>query len=68
MNKLIQGGLVAAGVLVASAANAAAPDFSSITSGVDSSTVVTAIVAMGVILALPGFAKWATKKVAGFFG
>lgn len=59
---------VLGGVVVAGSANAAGFDFSTITAGVDSSSVVTAIVAMGVILVGPGFAKWATKKVAGFFG
>lgn len=43
-------------------------DFSSVLTGVDSATAVTAIIAAGAILALPGFAKWATRKVAGFFG
>ncbi|URL60334.1 capsid protein [Luteibacter flocculans] len=47
---------------------AAGTDFSSIGAGVDSSTAITAIVAMGVIVVGPGFAKWATKKVATFFG
>ncbi|MCA3182637.1 MAG: capsid protein [Cupriavidus sp.] len=37
-------------------------------SGIDSSSVVTAIVAAGAIMALPGFAKWAIKKTASFFG
>lgn len=43
-------------------------DFGDILTGVDSASAVTAIIAAGAILALPGFAKWATKKVAGFFG
>lgn len=43
-------------------------DFSGILTGIDSATAVTAIVAAGAIMALPGFAKWATRKVAGFFG
>lgn len=43
-------------------------DYSSILSGLDSSTAITAIVGAGVILAGVGFAKWATKKVARFFG
>lgn len=44
------------------------PDFSSILTGLDSSTAITALVGAGVILAGVGFAKWATKKVARFFG
>ncbi|HEY8329023.1 MAG TPA: capsid protein [Rhodanobacter sp.] len=36
--------------------------------GLDSSTAITALVGAGVILAGVGFAKWATKKVARFFG
>lgn len=43
-------------------------DYSSILTGLDSSTAITAIIGAGVILAGVGFAKWATKKVARFFG
>ncbi|THD06475.1 capsid protein [Rhodanobacter lindaniclasticus] len=43
-------------------------DYSSILSGLDTSTAITAIVGAGVIVAGVGFAKWATKKVARFFG
>lgn len=50
------------------AATPTGPDFSSILSGVDSSTAVTAILAGAVILALVGFAKWGAKKVGKFFG
>jgi hypothetical protein len=46
----------------------ATTDYSSILTGLDSSTAVTAIIGAGVILAGVGFAKWATKKVARFFG
>lgn len=64
---------VAAAALVGMAAvgaNAFAvgADFSTILTGLDPSTAVTAVVAAGVILASVGFAKWATKKVARFFG
>ncbi len=59
----------AAGSAVASVnAFAVGPDFSSILTGLDSSTAITALVGAGVILAGVGFAKWATKKVARFFG
>ena len=76
MFKRIKGHLVAiapasAGLAMV-AGNAAAtptgPDFSSILSGVDSGTAVTAILAGAVILALVGFAKWGAKKVGKFFG
>ena len=43
-------------------------DYSSILTGLDTSTAITAIVGAGVIIAGVGFAKWATKKVARFFG
>lgn len=43
-------------------------DFSTILTGLDSATAVTAILGAGAILAAPGFAKWAVKKVAGIFG
>lgn len=43
-------------------------DYSGILTGLDSSTAITAIVGAGAILAGVGFAKWATKKVARFFG
>lgn len=55
-------------LLVDQAANATGTDFSSITSGLDTSTVVTAIVAAAALLALVGFAKWAAKKLGRFFG
>lgn len=42
--------------------------YSSILSGLDTSTAITAIIGAGTLLAGVGFAKWATKKVARFFG
>lgn len=42
-------------------------DFSNILSGLDTATAVTAILGAGALLAMVGFAKWATKKVATFF-
>ncbi len=42
--------------------------YSSILSGLDTSTAVAAVIAAGALLASVGFAKWATKKVARFFG
>lgn len=43
-------------------------DFSGILEGLSTTTAVTAIVAAAALIALVGFAKWAAKKVAGFFG
>jgi hypothetical protein len=42
-------------------------DYSGILSGLDPATAVTAIIGAGALLAMVGFAKWATKKVATFF-
>ena len=49
-------------------AQSSSTNFSSILSGLDASTAVTAILAAAVILALVGFAKWGAKKVGKFFG
>lgn len=54
--------------LVGGNAMATGTDFSSILTGLDGSTAVTAILAAAVILALVGFAKWGAKKVGKFFG
>lgn len=43
-------------------------DFSGILDGLSTTTAVTAIIAAGALLAGVGFAKWAAKKVASFFG
>ncbi|WP_442784009.1 hypothetical protein [Collimonas fungivorans] len=61
---------VVTGLFAVTSANAAGTgtDFSSIASGIDASTIVTAIVAMGAIMILPGVAKWGAKKLATFFG
>ncbi|AVA32825.1 hypothetical protein ACUXAV_002853 [Cupriavidus metallidurans] len=64
----VASGSVAAMVATGAANAAGGPDFTTITSSVDASTAIAAIVAMGIVIAGPGFAKWATKKVAGFFG
>lgn len=57
-------------VVVAPSAFAAdaAPDFSGILSGFSVSTIVTAVVAAGGLLALANFSKWGAKKIASFFG
>lgn len=60
--------LVALGLASASALSmATAPDYSPIGAGIDVTTVVAAIIAMGVIKAGPNVAKWATNKLASFF-
>lgn len=43
-------------------------DYSTILSGLDTTKAVAAVIGAGVLLASVGFAKWATKKVARFFG
>lgn len=43
-------------------------DFSAIATGLSTATAVTAIIGMGAVMIAPNFAKWATKKIAGFFG
>jgi hypothetical protein len=60
--------LIAAMSFIAPAAFAVGPDFSSITTGLDASTVVTAVIAAAAILATVGFAKWGAKKLGRFFG
>ena len=63
---------VAAAALMAASgaamAQSAGSDYSSILTGLDVSTAVTAVISAGALLAAVGFAKWATKKVARFFG
>jgi len=68
--KMRRVGAALAGVAASGAAVAQTTgnDYSSILAGLDSSTAITAIIGAGVILAGVGFAKWATKKVARFFG
>lgn len=71
--KIIKGGkvlAVASGMAASSAfaQTGGGTDYSGILSGLDTSTAITAIIAAGALLAGVGFAKWATKKVARFFG
>lgn len=66
--KRLAGTAAVASSVVAGSAMAAGTDFSGIGAGIDSSTVVTALIGFGAIYAAPGFARWATKKIAGFFG
>ena len=43
-------------------------DFSGILSGLSGATATEAMIGAAAIIALVGFAAWAAKKVAGFFG
>lgn len=61
-------GAVIAAAAMSGSAMALGPDFSTILTGLDNSTAITAVVAAGAILAGVGFAVWATRKVARFFG
>jgi hypothetical protein len=65
--KLAVAGTVTAATL-SGTAMAAAGDYSSIGAGIDTADVIAGILAFGVIKVGPGFARWATNKVAGFFG
>ncbi|MEP6485363.1 MAG: hypothetical protein ABJB01_13010 [Rudaea sp.] len=60
--------LALAVAMVGGPAFAVGPDFSPITTGLDASTVVTAVIAAAAILATVGFAKWGAKKLGRFFG
>lgn len=61
--------VVAASAMIGGAAFAqTSTAYSSILSGLDTSSAVAAIIGAGTLLAAVGFAKWATKKVARFFG
>lgn len=66
--KVIAVGAMVAGGMSAGSAFAAGTDFSPILTGLDPSTAITAIIGAGALLAGVGFARWATKKVARFFG
>lgn len=43
-------------------------EFDGILTGLSTTTAVEAIIGAAALIALVGFAKWAAKKVAGFFG
>lgn len=62
---VVAGGSIAT---MASAQTSGSGGYGDILSGLDSSTAVAAVIAAGTILAGLGFARWATKKVATFFG
>ncbi|EPG2134108.1 capsid protein [Stenotrophomonas maltophilia] len=42
-------------------------DFGNILTGLAAASAVSAIISAGAIKASPGFARWATNKVATFF-
>lgn len=48
-------------------AQATGTDYSSIAAAVDVSTVATGIVAMGALMVVPNVARWAVRRLAGFF-
>lgn len=60
--------VTALGIMTLEQALATGVDFTPITGAVDVSTIVVAIVALGAIMMGPNVAKWASKKLAGFFG
>ncbi|AOY99635.1 hypothetical protein BKK81_10490 [Cupriavidus sp. USMAHM13] len=65
---LIRLAAMSAAVAAGSAHAVTTVDTSGVLANIDATSVVASIVAVGAIYALPGFAKWSVKKVAGFFG
>jgi len=68
MTKLQRIVALVAALSAAGVANAAAPDFSSLTGAVDFSTVGTAILAIGALLAVPAVVKKGTRIVLSMIG
>lgn len=66
--KKLAGAAAVTSATLAGSAMAAAGDYTGIGAGIDVSEVIAGLIAFGAIYVGPGFAKWATKKVAGFFG
>lgn len=62
INRAAIGGALAA----AGSAYAAAPDFSSLTTSVDFSTVGTAVLAIAGLMMVPKVIGWGARKVMGF--
>lgn len=58
-------GLAPAAAVFAPMAHA---QYADITTGLDTATVITAVIAAAALLAGVGFAKWAAKKLGTFFG
>lgn len=62
--------LIATVVALGATAGVASADpvsYAGIISAVDVSTVATGIVAMGAIMIVPNVARWAVRKLVGFF-
>lgn len=69
MNLHILRGLLAAGVLGAvSSVHAAGPDFAAMTGAIDLASVITAILAIGLILVGPAVAKKGVRMVLSMLG
>ena len=65
-NPAILATVIAAGLASAAAPSfAAAPDFTTLTSAVDFSTVGTAILAIAALMMVPKVVKWGAGKVLG---
>lgn len=61
-------GAIAALLFASGSAMAAAPDFTSLTAAVDFSTVATAILAIGALLAVPSVVKKGARIVLSMIG
>lgn len=57
-----------AALVASSVSQAAGIDLTPITAAVDVGTISVAIIALAAIMMGPNVAKWAGKKLAGFFG
>jgi hypothetical protein len=68
MNKRFRRSFVGAAAVAAGAANAAAPDFSSLTSAVDFSSVGTAVLAIAALLVVPLVVKKGARMVLSMIG
>jgi hypothetical protein len=68
MNKRFRRSFVGAAVVATGAANAAAPDFSSLTSAVDFSSVGTAVLAIAALLVVPLVVKKGARMVLSMIG
>lgn len=59
---------IVAGLVASSVSQAAGLDLTPITAAVDVGTISVAIIALAAIMMGPNVAKWAGRKLAGFFG
>ena len=60
--------LAASAASLAAASFAAAPDFTTLTTAVDFSTVGTAILAIGALMVVPKVVRWGTGRVLAMLG